>query len=81
MTNREQLEMTELERIQTALFMVIRNNQVMPTGLKLGKSMEEINKMSYAVMLELYNIIDFDRDFEMYKEGKQAFYLESEAEK
>ena len=43
--------------------------------------MEEINKMSYAVMLELYNIIDFDRAFEIYKEGKQALLLESGVEK
>ena len=43
--------MTELEIIQTAVFVVIRNNQVMPTGLKLGKSIEEINKMSYVAML------------------------------
>lgn len=70
--------MTELERIQTILFVVIKNNQVMPMGIELGKSMKEINKMSYAVMLELYNNIDFDRAFEMYKEGKQAFWLESE---
>lgn len=72
--------MTELEKIQTMLFIEIRNNQVMPMGIELGKSMKEINKMSYAVMLELYNTIDFDRAFEMYKEGKQAFWLESEVE-
>lgn len=69
--------MTELEKIQTMLFVVIKNNQVMPVGIELGKSMEEINKMSYAVMIELYNNIDFDRAYEMYKEGKQAFWLET----
>lgn len=65
--------MTELERTQTALFMVIRNSQVMPVGIKLGKSMEEINRMTVATMIEIFKSIDFDRAFKEYKQGKEAF--------
>jgi hypothetical protein len=65
--------MTELERTQTALFTVIRNSQVMPVGIKLGKSMEEINRMTVATMIEIFKSIDFDRAFKEYKQGKEAF--------
>lgn len=39
--------MTELEKAQTMLFMIIRNNIVMPKGIELGKNEEEINEMAY----------------------------------
>lgn len=71
--------MTELERTQTALFTVIRNSHVMPMGLKAGKSMEEINRVSYATMIEIYKTIDFDRAFEAFKQGK-IDYLSKESE-
>ncbi|MGN1130221.1 MAG: hypothetical protein ACI4Q8_02625 [Ruminococcus sp.] len=70
--------MTELEREKTALFIVIRNNMVMPNGLKLGKSMEEINRMSYATMIEVYKIIDFERSFECYKQGERDYFFRRE---
>lgn len=67
--------MTELEKTQTALFTIIKNNFVMPTGIKLGKSKEEINRMSYATMVELTNLyIDYVKAFEEFSEGKRKYF-------
>lgn len=59
-----------------ALFMIIRNSQVLPKALKLGKSKEEINKMSYETMLQVINMIDFEKAKEMYIQGKEAYEKE-----
>ena len=58
--------------------MVARNNVVLPTGLKLGKSMEEINRMSYEVMLRLIedDFIDCERAKIWYLQGKELFEKE-----
>ena len=67
-------ELTELEKYQIALFMVIRNSIVMPTGLKLGKNMKEINRMSYDTMMELFNnTIDFNASRKMFEQGKKEY--------
>ena len=42
---REEILNEMKEKYKIALFMVIRNSQVMPLGIKLGKSKKEINKM------------------------------------
>lgn len=55
-----------------ALFMVIRNSQVMPKGIKLGKSEKEINKMAYETMCEVLTMIDFERAKKIYEQGKKA---------
>lgn len=55
-----------------ALFMVIRNLQVMPKGIELGKSDKEINKMAYETMCEVLTMIDFKRAEEIYRQGKKA---------
>lgn len=65
--------MTELERIQTALFVVIRNSQIMPMGLKLGKSKEEINLMAYETMFEVCKMIDFDLAYKSYKAAEKEY--------
>lgn len=65
--------MTELEKWQVALFTVIRNSGVMPQGIRLGKSMEDIHKMSYEVALKILQHIDFDRAYKAFMQGKRAY--------
>lgn len=57
-------------KYKIALFMVIRNSTVMPTGIKLGKTAKEINQMSYKTMCEVLTMIDYDKAKKMYEEGK-----------
>lgn len=59
------------EKYKIALFMVIRNSQVMPVGMKLGKSKKEINKKAYETMCELISMIDYDNARKEYEEGKE----------
>lgn len=61
------------QRYKVALFMIIRNSQVMPKGIELGKSDKEINKMAYETMCEVLTMIDFERAKEIYKQGKKAY--------
>lgn len=63
------------KKIRLALFMAIRNNTVMPIGLRQGKSMDEINKMSYATMEELLNgdTIDWQRAELSYLQGQRLY--------
>lgn len=65
--------MTELEKMQVALFVVIRNSKVFPVGIAKRKSLQEINKMSYETMQECIKMIDFDLAMKSYQEGKQLF--------
>mgnify|MGYP000482464538 FL=1 len=44
-----------------ALFGVIRNSTVMPAGVKLGKSMHEINTMSVNTMNYILDSFDYDQ--------------------
>lgn len=60
-------------RYKIALFMIVRNSQVMPKGIELGKSDKEINKMAYETMCEVLTMIDFKRAEEIYKQGKKAY--------
>ncbi len=59
------------EKYKIALFMVIRNSQVMPVGMKLGKSKKEINKKAYETMCEVISMIDYDNARKEYEEGKE----------
>ena len=55
------------EKYKLALFAVIRNNSVMPTGIRLGKNMTEINAMSVATMNCVLESCDFEalkKDYE-----------------
>ena len=61
------------QRYKVALFMIIRNSQVMPKGIELGKSDKEINKMAYETMCEVLTMIDFKRAKEIYEQGKKAY--------
>lgn len=70
--------MTELEKMQVALFVVIRNSKVFPVGIAKRKSLQEINKMSYKTMQEGIKMIDFDLAMKSYQEGKKLCEEEEE---
>lgn len=53
--------MNNEERFKLALFAVIRNSQIMPVGLRIGKNMEEINEMTRKTMQEVLKICDFEK--------------------
>lgn len=57
--------------------MVIRNSQVMPKGIRLGKSEKEINKMTYATMCEVLTMINFEEAKKIYEQGKKAYEEET----
>lgn len=57
-------------KYKIALFMVIRNSQIMPKGIKLRKSKKEINKMAYETMCTVLTMIDYDKAKKEYEEGK-----------
>lgn len=69
-----QYEDKEVRKIKIALFAACRNNLVLPVGLEKGKSMKEINKMSYDVMQTLLNgdLINWEMMEKQYKEGENA---------
>lgn len=52
--------MTNEERYKLALFAVIRNSTVMPIGMKMGKSLSEINRMSVKTMKCVIEDCDFE---------------------
>ena len=63
--------LTEAELYKLALFAAIRNSTVMPAGVKLGKNMHEINKMSVETMYEVLEMCDFEKLRESYKDGEE----------
>ena len=62
--------MTQEEKYKLALFAVIRNSSVMPQGIKLGKTMHEINTMTIAVMANIMESCDFEKLKAAYEAGK-----------
>ena len=68
----------DAEHLRMVLFMVARNNVVLPAGLKFGKPMEEINRISYGAMLRLIedDFIDFEMAKKSYLQGKEMFEKE-----
>lgn len=60
------------EKYKLALFMLIRNNRILPAGKMLKKTDYEINKMTYLTMHELFKIIDFKKVKKMYEEGEKS---------
>lgn len=59
----------DLRKYKLALFAAIRNGTIMPSGLKFGKSMDEINRMSVDTVTEVMKSIDFDKMEAEYKQG------------
>ena len=66
--------MSDEKKYKIALFMVIRNSTVMPAGLRLNKTMKEVNQLSYETMLEVLKMIDFENAAKSYSQGKKAYY-------
>lgn len=60
-------EKDELEKYKLMLFMVIRNNKVLPVGLKKGKTQKEITEMTKTTIKELEKMINFDKAKEFYE--------------
>ena len=58
--------MSQEEKYKLALFAVIRDSTVMPQGVKLRKTMHEINTMAVAVMANIMESYDFERLKESY---------------
>ena len=65
-------EIDNEEKYKLALFMLIRNNRILPAGKLLKKTDYEINKMTYLTMHELFNMIDFKKARELYEEGEKS---------
>jgi len=57
-------------KYKLALFMVIKNSLVMTRGIIKGKTMKEINEMSYETMCSVLTMIDYDQAEKFYEEGK-----------
>lgn len=54
------------EKYKLALYKVVKLNKVMPAGIKIGKTNEEINEMSKKTMEELLKQIDFEHTSKEY---------------
>ena len=66
--------MSQEEKYKLALFAVIRNSTVMPQGVKLGKTMHEINTMAVAVMANIMESCDYEKLKESYEAGQILNY-------
>ena len=66
--------MSDEKKYKIALFMVIRNSTVMPAGLRLNKTMKEVNQLSYETLLEVLKMIDFENAAKSYSQCKKAYY-------
>lgn len=60
------------KRYKIALYMVIRNSIVSPTGIKLGKTEKEINRMAYETMCEVITMINFTQAEKIYEQAKEG---------
>lgn len=60
-------------KYKIALFLVIRNSQIIQKGKKLKKTEKEINKMAYETLCEILTMINFNRAEELYKQGRNAY--------
>lgn len=51
----------EYEKYKIALYIIIKHNQVMPVGIKLGKSHKEIIEMSKETMEKVLSMLNFEK--------------------
>lgn len=58
--------LNELEKYKLMLFMVVRNYQILPIGLKIKKSQKEITEMTKDTIKELEKNINFEIAKELY---------------
>ncbi len=59
--------MTEEEKTKLILFMVVRNSQVLPVGIKLNKTEKEISDKTKETIKGLEKMINFDKARELYE--------------
>ena len=59
--------MKEEEKLKLMLFMVVRNSQALPVGMKLNKTEKEITDMTKQTIKELEKMINFDKARELYE--------------
>lgn len=57
---------TENEKLKLILFMVVRNSQVLPVGMKLKKTEKEITDKTKETIKELEKMINFEKAKELY---------------
>jgi len=67
LTIRRAKQLKEEEKLKLMLFMVVRNSQVLPTGMKLNKTEKEITDMTKATIKELEKMINFEKARELYE--------------
>lgn len=60
MPKKEELE-KELKETRALLFLAVRNTTVLPKGLLLGKSEEDISTMTLATIEEMKKKADFNK--------------------
>lgn|GEM_PF-2793337 len=70
MKEKEEILNKMKNKYKLALFMVIKNSLVMTRGIIKGKTMKEINEMSYETMCSVLTMIDYDQAEKFYEEGK-----------
>lgn len=56
----------ENEKLKLILFMVVRNSQVLPVGMKLKKTEKEITDKTKETIKELEKMINFEKAKELY---------------
>lgn len=71
----DEISREKYEKVVLALFGVVRNGTVMPIGIRKGKTMKEINKMTVETMKEIIDgdVIDYQRIRRSYLEGGGEF--------
>lgn len=72
MKEKEEILNKMKNKYKLALFMVIRNSLVMTRNIIKGKTMKEINEMSYETMCSVLTMIDYDQAKKFYEEGKSG---------
>ena len=62
--------MSEADKYKLLLFMTVRNNAVLPKGIELRKTEEEISRMTRDTMKVMETMIDFEVAKELYELGE-----------
>lgn len=63
------IQMSNEEKYKLALFAIIKNNAVMPMGIRQGRSMKEINTMTVQTMDSVMGKCDYNILRKAYEEG------------
>ena len=60
----------KIDKYELMLFMAVRNSAVLPKGKELGKTEEEISKMTRDTMKAMERMIDFEQAEILYGLGE-----------